>query len=125
MYCDSCEDFGNKCHELTFGEFLVQEAISWFEEKDEDNQKLVTATHVRHEMKWNYNRHLNFCSWDNKHKYDNTCWHDIPVCLLMYSVTQAVNMICNIQLLEKLKGDCEGGAVKRYNKYPGNALCQN
>ena len=125
VYCDSCQNFGQKCHELAFGEFLVQEAVSWFEEKDVDQQKLVTAAHVRHEMKWNYNRHLNFAVWDNKRKYDNACWHDMPGCLLLHSVTQAVNMISSMQLLTNLKSDREGGAAKKYNKYPGNATSQS
>ena len=125
VYCDYCQNFGQKCHELAFGEFLVQEVISWFEEKDKDDQKLVTAAHVRHEMKWNYNRHLNFSSWDHKRKYDDACWHDMPGCLLLHSVAQAVTMINSMQLLAKLKDDREGGAAKRYNKYPGNATSQN
>ena len=28
----------------------MQEAVSWFEEKDEDEQELVTAAHVRHKI---------------------------------------------------------------------------
>ena len=118
-YCDWCQNFGDNYHELAFGEFLVQEVVTWLEDKDKDkdNQKDVTHAHVSHEMKWNYNRHLNYLCWGTKHKYNNNCWHEMSVCLLKHSVQQAVDMIDNLQLLAELKSRREDRAAKRYTKY--------
>ena len=118
VYCDFCKNDFGKCHDYLFGEFLLQETVTWFEDKEEEEQKVVTSGHVQHEIKWNYNRHLNFRCWGTKYKYDNNCWHNIPQCLMTNTVGKAINLIKNMQLLAVIKSKREGGAARKYTMYP-------
>ena len=114
FFC-SCSNMPDKCHQFLFGEFIVHRIITWLDGKD-DNE-IMTVSGVVHQMKWHYNRHLNFAGYAVVCKYDNNCWHDMPHCLLRGACRFAVDLsnCCVIQTCLCYRR--EGGAAKKYTKY--------
>ena len=108
-FCCSCSNMPDQCHQFLFGEFIVQEVITWLDGKDDD--EIVTKSEVMHQMKWH------FAAYGVARKYDNNCWHDMPRCLLRGACRLAMDLSNSCVFKNRLCQRREGGAAVRYTKY--------
>ena len=117
FFC-SYSNMPDKCHQFSFGEFIVHGIITWLDGKDDkDDNEIMTESGVVHQVKWHYNRRLNFAGYAVACKYDNNYCIDMPCCLLRSACRLAVDL-SNCHLIQNcLHYRCEGGAAKKYTKY--------
>ena len=108
--CSACGNNSEECHQYVYRSWLVQETISFMNEKELDE---ISINDVRHNMKYAYNKQLNFGCYRESQKYDWDCWYEFPECLEKGGVEFAVKVFHNKQILFHLKNRREGGIAKK------------
>ena len=108
--CIACGNNREECHQYVYRSWLVQETISFMNEKELDE---MSMDDVRHNMRYAYNKQLNFGCYRESGKYDWDCWYKFPECLEKGGVEFALKVACNKQILFHLKKRREGGIEKK------------
>ena len=108
--CVSCGNKQDNCHQYMYGSYLVQEAISFLDEKELDK---ITEDDVRHRMRYMYNTCMRGDCYMEVRKFDLTGWYNFPDCLEEGGVKYALKMARNQQIFFHLKNRREGGVVGR------------
>ena len=108
--CVGCGNRRDDCHEYLYGSWLVQETISLMNKKE---PVTLTENDVRHRMKYEYNKHVNFACYKEVKKYDSDCWYEFPDCLEKGAVQYGLKVFKNQQIFCHLNNRREGGVVGR------------
>ena len=108
--CVSCGNKKDECHQYVYGSWLVQQTISYMNEKEMDE---ISMDDVKHNMKYCYNQQVNFDCYKENGMFDSNCWYPFPECLEKGGVKFALKLARNKQIFYHLKKRREGGVVGR------------
>ena len=117
--CQGCGNKGKECHQYKYGSWIVQEAISFFHENEPDK---ITESDVKHNMKYAYNKQLNFDCYKETYKYDSNCWYDFSPCLEKGGVEYGLKVVQNQQIFFHLEKRREGGIAGRTQRNRATAV---
>ena len=108
--CVGCGNGPDSCHQYLYGGWLVQEAISLFDEMEPHE---ITEQDIIHRMQYKYNTQISFACWHEIKMYDSSCWYEFPGCLSEGAVEYAKKVIKNQQVFLHLRKRRQGGIAIR------------
>ena len=99
--CRACGNCDEKCHESLFGEFLKQEAITYYEKSEEPEN--VTENDIVRMFVEVYNDKLCFlCYHNHNHEYDVKDDYQLPMCIESGSLVSTILLIQQQQVYQML-----------------------